>query len=244
MARRLARFPGTPVMLHFVVFDLDGTLIDSKRDLADAANATLAEFGAPPLDEDAIGGMVGEGAAVLVRRVFEAAGFEAAPPDGVDRFLARYEDRLLIHTRPYPGIESLLGTLGREVRLAVLSNKPQGPSERTLEGLGLHTHFARIVGSGGTLPRKPDPGGLHWLMRECGADATGTVLVGDSAIDLETAHRGGVPAILVRYGFGFRERLEADVHPGDAIVDSVHGLAREIDRRVRIGEHAPERPRV
>ena len=129
-----------------IVFDLDGTLIDSRRDLADAANALLESCGGGPLSEEHIGRMVGDGAATLVARVFEASGLER-PADALERFLAFYDQRLLNHTRPYPGMADVLDVLGMRATLAVLTNKPLASTRRILEGLDLARHFAEQRGA-------------------------------------------------------------------------------------------------
>jgi phosphoglycolate phosphatase len=193
-----------------IVFDLDGTLVDSRRDLADATNAMLSELGARPLPEAEVIAMVGEGAQVLVERALAATGRPAAEvPRALDRFLAIYETHLLDHTRPYHGVPELLAHLAGVARLAVLTNKPTHASTRLLEGLGLSQYFEEIVGGDGGYPRKPDPAALLRLMETSRTTRRRTILVGDSAVDLETARNAGVPCCLVRYGFGFREaRLE------------------------------------
>jgi len=192
------------VSFDLIVFDLDGTLVDSKRDIAESANQTLVDCGAAPLPEDAIGRMVGDGAPVLVARAFAAAG-SPKPADALDRFLAIYDARLLKHTRPYEDIPELLADLGRRVRLGVLTNKPIEATRRILDGLDLTRHFGPewILGGDGPLPRKPDPAGLCNLMASAGAAPDATVLVGDSIVDWRTAAAASTSVCLARYGFGW-----------------------------------------
>jgi hypothetical protein len=128
-------------MIRLAVFDLDGTLVDSRRDLATAANALVRELGGTPLNEEAVGDMVGEGAGVLVRRALAAAGLAADAPGALDRFLSLYDAHLLDTTAPYEGIDELLHGLAGRVAIAVLTNKPQHASERMLDGLGLLAHY-------------------------------------------------------------------------------------------------------
>jgi phosphoglycolate phosphatase len=188
---------------RLVVFDLDGTLIDSRRDLADAANALIAELGGAPLTEDQVAAMVGEGAGVLVRRLLRATGLAADARTALARFLELYDDRLLVHTRPYDGIPETLAALAAGTPLAVLTNKPTRATERILSGLGLSGYFRDVIGGDTPLGRKPDPAGLVELMSRAGARLDETWLVGDSRIDLETARRAGVCICLARYGFGY-----------------------------------------
>jgi phosphoglycolate phosphatase len=189
---------------RLVVFDLDGTLIDSRRDLADAANALIAERGGSPLPVDAIAGMVGEGAALLVRRALASAGAGVDLERDLARFLDLYADRMLDHTTLYGGTREMLSSTGRRAQLAVLTNKPQRHTDAILRGLDIAGCFQWVIGGDSAFGRKPDPRGLQHLMAVAGAGPDDTLMVGDSAIDLRTARAAGVRACLVRYGFGFR----------------------------------------
>src|SRR4030095_6709895 len=200
--------------LHrLIAFDLDGTLVDSRRDLADSANELITELGGTALPEEDIGRMVGEGAAVLIRRALAAARVTDRGA-ALARFLEIYDTRLRRHTRVYDGMADVVRFARSLGHVAVLTNKPKAPSERILEGLGIRELFEEVGGGGGTLGRKADPAALHALMRDFGATPHTTLLVGDSAIDHETAIRAGVRGCLVSFGFGFRnfpkERLRAD----------------------------------
>jgi len=188
--------------MSLIVFDLDGTLVDSRLDLAESTNEMLSSYGAPPLPVDVVAAMVGEGAKVLVARALEAAGLEADVSDALTRFREVYDRRLLVHTRPYDGIEQVVSGLSKDHSLAVLTNKPEAPSRRLLEAFGLAPYFQEVVGGDSGPARKPDPGGLHLLMKQCGAESAGTWLVGDSMIDVETARRAGVRMCVALYGFG------------------------------------------
>ena len=189
---------------QLIVFDLDGTLVDSRRDLADSANALLESCGAEPLPEERIGRMVGDGAATLVARVCEARGIPQ-PPHALERFLALYDARLLHHTRPYDGIPAVLAVLSLRAQLAVLTNKPLAPARRLLAGLGLAQFFPddAVIGGDGPFARKPDPAGLRHLIARAAATADAALLVGDSVIDWRTGRAAATPVCLVRYGFGF-----------------------------------------
>ena len=186
-----------------IVFDLDGTLVDSRRDLTDASNDLLAAHGAAPLDEESVGTMVGEGVATLVRRVLAARRLTVPADQALRQFLEIYDRRLLNHTRPYPGIPESLAYLGRHGSLAVLTNKPLAATERILHALGLRERFQWVVGGDGPHGRKPHPEGLRAIMRLAREASDQTVLVGDSRVDLETARNAGSRICLARYGFGF-----------------------------------------
>jgi phosphoglycolate phosphatase len=222
----LRRIQGTVRELsRLIVFDLDGTLVDSRRDLAESANALLAEHGCAALPEDAIGRMVGHGASTLVARVFEAAG-SAPPPDALIRFLAIYNSRLLKFTRAYPGIHDALAVLGARAQLAVLTNKPRHATCEILDVLDLARHFApaQVLGGDGPFPRKPDPAGLHHLIREAAVTPDDTTMVGDSVIDWRTARAAGTHVCLARYGFGFEGFPIGDLSPDDRLVDQADQL--------------------
>jgi phosphoglycolate phosphatase len=188
---------------RLIAFDLDGTLVDSRRDLADSANALITELGGSPLSEEAIGLMVGEGAAVLVRRALRAAGLEETP-GALQRFLTLYDARLLNHTQAYPAIPDALEAARRHARVAVLTNKPARATERLLEGLGLRHAFDDVIGGDTAWPRKPDPSSLLDLVARAGATPQRALLVGDSVIDHETALRAGTRCCLATYGFGYQ----------------------------------------
>jgi len=210
---------------RLIVFDLDGTLVDSRRDLAESANQILEESGGTPHSEEAIGRMVGDGAATLVARVFAEA--HCPPPvDALERFLAVYNSRLLRFTRPYPGIPELLAELQTRAALAVLTNKPIGATRSVLTGLGLAEYFgSRVVGGDGPFPRKPDPAGLIHLINKAGVSPSDALLVGDSVIDWRTARHAGVPCCLARYGFGFDGFPLDELARGDRVIDRPEDLS-------------------
>ena len=215
-----------------IAFDLDGTLIDSHRDLADSANQLISELGGALLSEDAVGGMVGGGAALLVKRALDAAGL-AHPPNAVARFLEIYDSRLTNHTRVYDGIVDTLQSARRRAILAVLTNKPLVPTTKLLDAFGIRDVFQSVVGGDGPYPRKPDPEGLRAIMATAGATPRRTLMVGDSAIDYETALRASARACIVSYGFGFRSFARDQVQDGHVVVDDVPGLAGAIEQFLR-----------
>lgn len=215
-----------------VAFDLDGTLVDSSGDLSDAGNALLAAYGASSVPLSDVVAMVGDGARELVRRLLARGGLDVALDEALGRFLALYDERLLATTRPYDGIITLLDDLQPHARLAVLTNKPTDPSERLLAGLGLRQYFTDVIGGDAAFPRKPNPDGLLALVEKAGVSASQALMVGDSVADLRTARQAGVPACLVRYGFGFAQVPEAERAGADFIVDQPVEIAA-IVRRLR-----------
>lgn len=188
--------------MTLVVFDLDGTLVDSRQDLADSTNAVLASYGAAPLERDEVVRMVGEGARVLVQRALTAAGLEVDLDQALQRFHECYRPRLLATTRPYPGIDDMLAAARPLATLALLTNKPLGPSQQLVDAFGWSSYFVRVIGGDGPAPRKPDPAGLQELMALAGTTPESTMLVGDSMVDVETARRAGAAICVAQYGFG------------------------------------------
>jgi phosphoglycolate phosphatase len=189
---------------RLVVFDLDGTLVDSARDIAGALNAALVrlEPASPPVPLERVVGFVGEGARVLIERVLRHQASRLAPDRVLPVYLECYRERLLETTRLYPGIEDALTALASAgQKVAVLTNKPGDLSRTILDGLGVASRFARIWGAGDTPARKPDPAGLVALLAELQAEAVETWLVGDSPTDVLTARAAGVRAAGVLWGF-------------------------------------------
>jgi phosphoglycolate phosphatase len=203
-----------------IVFDLDGTLIDSRRDLAESANEMLAGYGCEPLPVDRVASMVGEGARLLVERACRAAGLAEVPPDALARYLEVYGRRLFDHTRAYPGVGDALVQLSAAATLAVLTNKPLRPAERLLAHFGLAPRVAAVIGGDGEWPRKPDPAALRGLMARFGASPEATCLVGDSWIDAVTARQAGVAFCWARYGFGATDSPDGSTGEAALVVDT------------------------
>ncbi|NQW05364.1 MAG: HAD hydrolase-like protein [Acidobacteria bacterium] len=218
--------------MRLVVFDLDGTLVDSRQDLADSTNDVLESYGAAPLPRDRVVMMVGEGARVLVARALEASGVMADLDEALGRFQASYGPRLLVTTRPYPGINEMLITVGAHATLAMLTNKPLVPSEQLVEAFGWSSHFLRVIGGDGPAPRKPDPTGLQELMELAGASAAETMLVGDSMVDVETARRAETAICVAKYGFG-NARGDLALRGDEWIAETSHDVAGVIDAWIR-----------
>ena len=210
----------TSPAFRLIVFDLDGTLVDSRRDLAESVNTLLSERGLHVLPEESVGRMVGDGAAVLVSRAFAAAG-AIAEPEALDRFLTIYHARLLKYARAYDGIREVLSALAPRIPLAVLTNKPLAATLAVLDGLDLAQYFPadRVLGGDGPLPRKPDPAGLEWLASQCDVPVSATLLVGDSLVDARTARAAAARLCLARYGFGFQELSDARIGPDEYVIE-------------------------
>jgi phosphoglycolate phosphatase len=183
-----------------LVFDLDGTLIDSARDIADSVSELVESYGAPPLSLADVVTMVGEGAPMLVRRALRQSGVKPSADEALARYLAIYDRRLMNHTAPYEGVRETLALCVRRGPLAVLTNKPLGPSIGILEALGLRGFFSRIIGGDSEYGRKPAPAGLLSLQALAPGDSM--VMIGDSPADCQTAEAAAVPFVFTRYGFG------------------------------------------
>jgi phosphoglycolate phosphatase len=208
-----------------LVFDLDGTLVDSVGDLAASATELVTSLGGRPLSQDEVGLMVGDGASLLVRRALAAGGVDPETPGALTRFLDIYDRRLLETTVPYTGVEEALLMASRRGRLAVLTNKPQQPSERILEALGLRRYFDAVIGGDGPHGRKPDPTGLNAIA----SGAEPVFLIGDSPIDWQTSIAAGCAFAWARYGFG-AARFD-DTRPDTPyVLDGPSDLAAVLDR--------------
>lgn len=211
-----------------VIFDLDGTLIDSRLDLAHAVNATRAQAGRPPLPHEQIYSFVGNGAPVLIQRSMGPEASDEEVRNALEFFLDYYRHHALDYTTLYPGVvESLVRLHSERARLAVLTNKPVKISHRIMEGLGVAHLFFRIYGGNSFDYKKPHRIGVDTLRAEVNAAEADTWMVGDSYVDVQTARNAGVASCGVTYGFQpetFRE------FPPDVLVDRLEDFA---DRFVR-----------
>ena len=212
-----------------IVFDLDGTLVDSHVDLANAVNALLVELGRPPLATPDIVAMVGEGARVLVRRALTAASLDPDTSGALDRFLAHYTPHLLDNTRPYPGLDDVLTWIDGRLQMAVPTNKPAQATELMLTGLGLRAHFRDVIGGDTPFGRKPAPAGLRHLATLAAVDPGRVLMVGDSPVDLATARNAGTQICLARYGFGYRFS-PADFRGDELFIDTPADLVELLRR--------------
>ena len=220
MIRTLRAFD--PHSIKLVIFDLDGTLIDSRLDLVHSVNAALRHIGRPALPEDVIASYVGDGAPVLIQRALGGETIDEGPVrKGLEFFLSYYREHKLDHTTVYPGIVEALAAIqhsgnGTPRKMAVLSNKPVGPSRAIVDALGLGGFFAQVYGGNSFASKKPEPEGALKLLQESGAQPDQAVIVGDSHTDIETGQNAGLWTVAVTYGFA-PHTLE-DQHP-DIVVD-------------------------
>ena len=228
--------------LKLLVFDLDGTLIDSAQDLCNSVNAALAECALSPLPDPAIASFVGNGAPMLMRRSLALSG--KIEVDEVDSqqfdkayafFLQYYREHKLDFTYAYAGVLDSLKAL-HELRdgpdgprrvMAVLTNKPVRPARGICEGLGLADYFLHIYGGDSFPIKKPDPMGLRSLMEETGALSEETVMIGDSKVDVQTARNAGAWCVGCVFGFGPQNIMET---PPDVLVDSAAEWTQALSR--------------
>jgi phosphoglycolate phosphatase len=208
--------------VHALIFDLDGTLIDSKRDLIHSVNAVLEEMTREKLAEETISSYVGHGAPTLVARALGADATEDERKQALQLFLAYYEEHKMDSTCAYPGVEETLAQLHRKnLPMAVLTNKPARISVRILDALGLAKYFRAIYGGNSFDTKKPDPLGATTILGEFGAAPEQTMVIGDSDVDVQTARNAGTMAAAVNYGFGVHDRT---LYPADVYLDSIADL--------------------
>lgn len=195
--------------MHGIIFDLDGTLVDSLDDIRAAMNHVLRGYGLPERSPEEIERFVGEGARLLVRRALGDAAAELED-EALARFRARYLDHLVVHTRPYPGVEPMLAELARRgTPTAVLSNKPHDATREVVAKLFSGHPFAGVLGHRPNAPRKPDPSGALELADALEREPPRVLFVGDTAVDVETARAAGMTPIAVLWGMRTRAELEA-----------------------------------
>ena len=216
MGEKRARFSE----VRALIFDLDGTLIDSKLDLALAVNAVLAEMDREPLPHEQIFGYIGQGAPSLIARALGDGATEEECRWGLEFFIQYYSLHKLDNTAPYPGVREALDALAG-MPMAVLTNKPVGASRGILQGLGLARNFRIIYGGNSFERKKPDPMGIETILREFAAAPAQVMVVGDSEIDVQTARNAGTWICGVTYGFGSHR---FDEFPPDLIVDNLTEL--------------------
>ena len=204
-----------PRSIQLVIFDLDGTLIDSRLDLVHSVNAALRHIARPELPDDVIASYVGDGAPILIQRALGAeAGDQTLVRRGLEFFLSYYREHKLDHTTVYPGIPQALAAIrdasngaspgtphGNPRQLAVLTNKPVIPSRAIVDALGLGQFFSQVYGGNSFVTKKPDPEGARKLLEESGAAPEQAAIVGDSQVDVRTGRNAGLWTVGVTYGF-------------------------------------------
>ncbi|MFY9559131.1 MAG: HAD-IA family hydrolase [Terriglobales bacterium] len=220
MIRFLRQFD--PESIRLLVFDLDGTLIDSRLDLVHSINAMLRHFERPELPGNLIATYVGDGAPALVRRALGDLNDESLFRAALEYFLAYYRIHKLDHTTVYAGIPEALTRLaappnGVPRQMAVLSNKPVNPSRDIVQALGLGDFFVRIYGGNSFTTKKPDPLGVQTILEETGVTASEAIMIGDSSIDVLTGHNAGLWTCGVTYGFAPQTLEEV---PPDVLIDA------------------------
>jgi phosphoglycolate phosphatase len=212
--------------IKLLIFDLDGTLIDSRQDLVNSVNAALRALERAELPSDEIAAMVGDGAPALVRRALGDSADGALVQRGLELFLSYYREHKLDHTRLYSGIPEALDRLenanGARRVMSVLTNKPVNPSRAIVDALGIAARFVSVYGGNSFETKKPDPLGLNTILAETGVRPEEAVMIGDSAIDILTGRNAGTWTCGVTYGFAPHTLVET---PGDVMADSPQELA-------------------
>ena len=212
--------------MDLLIFDLDGTLIDSKIDLANSVNATLEHLGRARIPNELVYSYVGNGVPALMRRALGGQPDEEELRASVEYFLTYYRGHMLDFTALYPGVLSALDRLrDAGMKMSVLTNKPVNFSTALIAGLGLSGHFFRIYGGNSFPEKKPSPVGVEALLSESGVVRERAIMVGDSAVDIRTARNAGIRACGVTYGFQ-PETFESE--PPDILVDTMEELVDKV----------------
>jgi phosphoglycolate phosphatase len=218
-----------PHSIKLVIFDLDGTLIDSRLDLVHSVNAALRHIHRPELPEDVIASYVGDGAPILIQRALGGEVVdEALVRKGLEYFLSYYREHKLDHTTVYHGIREALGAIQRSGngvprKMAVLTNKPVNPSRAIVEALGLGSYFSQVYGGNSFSTKKPEPEGALKLLAETGVRPEQAAIVGDSHVDIRTGRNAGLWTVAVTYGFA-PHTLEGE--SPDVTLDTPQELSR------------------
>ena len=237
MIRKNRPIPGHTAKL--LIFDLDGTLIDSREDLANSINAMLIHFGKKELPHEVIASYIGDGAPMLVRRSLGDPDDENFVQDAVLYFMSWYREHKLDTTYVYDGVKEALDAIQKSrngnstqetqpLKMAVLSNKPVGPTRAIVEALGLGPYFFQVYGGNSFHTKKPDPAGVQALLEEAKVTAEETIIIGDSDIDMLTARNAGIYSVGVTYGLAPHTLQDA---PPDVLIDHPRELADVLGNR-------------
>jgi phosphoglycolate phosphatase len=202
-------------MKPVLIFDLDGTLVDSKKDLTASVNYIRNQFNLPLLTEEEIARFIGQGALMLIRRALGEKATEANVQAALQVFLSYYRAHMLDQTTLYPGVRETLDRL-RHCTLAVLTNKPVHFSCAMLDGLGIYRHFAAVYGGNSFDQKKPDPVGIYQILSDTHGHRERTWMVGDSSVDVLTGRNAGVTTCGVTYGYATVSFAE---YPPDFLID-------------------------
>lgn len=210
--------PIPAAQIKLLLWDLDGTLVDSELDLAHAINAMLRHWKRPELPLEVVASYIGDGAPMLVRRALGDPRDEAFVHTALEYFMSHYREHKLDNTYVYPGVLETLKAIRErsEMQMAVLTNKPVNPSRGICDGLELSAFMTQIYGGNSFPTKKPDPHGARVLLKEHGVTPKEAIMIGDSQNDVLTANNAGMFSIGVTYGFS-PESLA--IHPPDALID-------------------------
>ena len=208
-------------MRSVLIFDLDGTLVDSKKDLTASVNHIRHQFELPVLEEDEIARFIGNGASMLIRRALGAKATEDNVQVGLQMFLSYYRAHMLDYTRLYPGVRESLDRLTDCCKLAVLTNKPVHFSCAMLDGLGIYKHFIAVYGGNSFDYKKPDPVGVFQILADAKGHRERTWMIGDSAVDVQTGRNASIKTCGVTYGYATETFRQT---PPDFLIDNFSEL--------------------
>ncbi len=211
--------------IRLIIFDLDGTLIDSKNDIADSVNYTLKNLHLPAVQNSIIYSYVGNGVLPLLEKVISRSNKKSNLEDALKVFRKHYEDHLLDTTRLYPGVMEILKCFS-DVNMGLVSNKPEGFAKKILKGLKVDCFFPVVIGGDTLKTKKPEPEGVNMIMDRFGADLHETIIVGDGGVDIKTGKEAGIHTCGVSYGL--RDRSELVEAGADIIIDDIRELKNYI----------------
>lgn len=213
--------------LKLIIYDLDGTLVDTREDIALSANYMLTQMQAPQLPHDEIARYVGRGVFHLIKNCLKTDD-QRQIDKGIKIYRKYYGEHMLDHSKLYPGAKQTLQAFDSRKQV-VLTNKPNPFSRELLEALGVAKYFSEIIAGDSNFPKKPDPAAIFAMQQRFDASSSETLFVGDSAVDIETARNAGVPIVVVTHGFSNETELKA-ARP-DGIVKNFHQLTEWMSKK-------------